>query len=358
MIYSLCSGGAEKIVVDLSNELALMGHEVILLMLLSEENNKYLFNKQFLDSKVKFCSLNFTRGFSLSKVKKVENFILKENPDIVHCHLNVIPYIFRLALINKKIRFFHTLHNVAEATCGSYIQSKINRLFYKRSIIHPVCISSLCLESYISFYKLHNASYVNNGRAIVKPTKLLNDVRQEIEGYKQDNDTIVFIHVARCDRQKNQKLLIEAFNRLDKSSLDFVLLIIGNGFDSEMGEQLKLTACSKIFFLGEKINVTDYLLSSDAFCLSSHYEGLPISLLEAISCGITPICTAVGGIPNVIADGKYGYLAKDQNVETYVEAVMRFVKQPLDKNTLIEYFMNNFSIKKCASEYVEIYRKN
>ena len=134
-------------------------------------------------------------------------------------------------------------------------------------------------------------------------------------------------------------------------------MIVGNGYDCLKGKELQQLACDKIFFLGEKNNVNDYLLCSDAFCLTSKYEGLPISLLEALSCGITPICTAVGGIPDVITDGINGYLSERENIESYCNAIKRFLTKPLSRNELIDYYKANYSMEVCAQKYEKLYKQ-
>lgn len=355
MIYSLSSGGAEKFVVDLSNQLAKMGHDVILCMLLNTDDNRYTFNKQFLDGKIKLHSMEFDRGFSLDKCKKVEKFIISENPDILHCHLNVIPYIFKFALLRNKPVIFHTLHNVATETGGKGLQYYFNRFFYKCGKIHPVCISQICRRTYEEYYKLHNAPVIDNGRAAVGISNHFEEVKQEISSYKKTTKTKVFIHVARCNKQKNQRLLIDSFNRLNAENVDFILLIIGSGFESTDGVEFKRSACDRIFFLGEKKNVIDYLLCSHAFCLTSVYEGLPISLLEALSCGITPICTPVGGIPDVITDNINGYLSSGIDIDSYIHALKRYVEKPLSPQILIKYYQDNYSIETCATKYETLY---
>lgn len=355
LVYSLSSGGAERFVVSLSNQLTNMGHQVTLCMLLDEQNEKLTFNKQFLKKSVKFYSMRFDRGFSLSKMIKVESFIKQESPDIVHCHLNVIPYIFRLAFFNKKIKFFHTLHNIASKASGLKCQYWINKYFYSQKLIHPVTISNQCQISYRNFYHLDNVPCIDNGCLPVVPTEYFPRVLAEVTGYKVSPDTSVFVHVARFNKQKNQHILIESFNRLNQEGIDFILLVIGNNFDSEDGWILQKKACCRIHFLGEKHNAGDYMLCADAFCLTSLYEGMPVSLLEALSCGVTPVCTAVGGIPDVIDDGKYGYLSDDINVESYKVAIERFLFRKLDKNTLVEYFNNNYSIQICANKYYILY---
>lgn len=357
LIYSLSSGGAEKFVVDLSNQLAVLGHDVILCILLDDTDNIMVFNKQFLSPNVQFHSMRFNRGFSLNKCSQLCNYVIKEMPDVVHCHLNVIPYIYKVAIFNKKILLIHTIHNVSTNIGGVGIQYYLNRFFYKYHLIHPVCISRLCQRSFERYYKL-NAPYIDNGRAVVDASSNFDAVKNEVNSYKATDRTRVFIHVARFHPQKNQQLLVDSFNRLNNENIDFTLLIIGNGFDCEEGRSLQRSACGKIHFLGVKINVNDYLRCADAFCLTSIYEGLPISLLEALSCGVTPICTPVGGIPDVIKDNVYGYLSADLEVDEYCKAIKRYLDNPLPYQRLIDYFTVNYSMMMCVEKYENIYRKN
>ncbi len=355
LIYSLSSGGAEKFVVNLSNELSRMGHEVCV-CILRESNEVNIFNRPFLDENVKFVSLGIPEGFSLRKVRIVEKFLGVFKPDVVHCHLNVIPFIFRYAFIHREVKFIHTIHNVAQNACGTLKQVPLNRFFYGRCI-YPVAISAICKVSYEALYKRKNAALIVNGAPEVQPTGEYENVKNEIDGIKNGDDVPVFIHVARYDSQKNQSLLIDAFNLLGSRGQDFRLLVIGRGFDDGCGAELKAKACNKVHFLGEKPNVGDYLLCSDAFCLSSQYEGLPISLLEAMSCGLTPICTAVGGIPDVIKDGVNGYLSESVDVKSYAGCIEKFLISPLNKESVKKSFLSAYSISKCARNYAALYNK-
>lgn len=354
LIYSLCSGGAERFVVSLSNQLAEMGHDVTVCMLLSDKDTAYLFNSQFMNSHVQFHSMGFMPGFSLKKVTDVEKYILSQQPDVVHCHLNVIPYIFRLAFTHSDIRFIHTLHSVAENASGKNWQKYVNRFFYKNGYITPVTISEKCRQSYMQYYGLPSPVLIDNGCEIPRKSIKFDAVTAEVEYYKNNKNTPVFIHVARFHEQKNQKLLIEVFNELDRNEQDFVLLVIGDGFDHGLGTELKRQACSKIHFLGLKDNVADYMHCSEAFCLTSIYEGLPISLLEAMACGVAPICTRVGGIPDVIEDGKTGFLS-DVDERSYIVALERYMNEPIDRERLINRFKSDYSMASCALNYLKVY---
>lgn len=355
LIYSLSSGGAEKFVVNLSNELSRMGHEVCV-CILREDNETNTFNRQFLDDKIVFTALGMQEGFSLRKVWIVEKFLKGFNPDVVHCHLNVIPYVFRYSLMHRDIRFVYTLHSVAQYASGGSRQKPFNRFFFRNGFIQPVTISGLCDESYRSYYGMGNAIQIDNGAPSISPSDRYQRVKEEVSNLCEEKHMPVFIHVARFHYSKNQSLLVDSFNKLDSDGYDFRLLIIGNGYFSDEGELLQKRACKKIVFLGEKSNVGDYLLCSDAFCLTSKYEGLPISLLEAMSCGLTPICTAVGGVPDVIEDGANGYLDDGITVTSYCDVIRKYLERPIPADRIKESYSSYFSMEICAKKYVDIYK--
>ncbi len=355
LIHNIGSGGAERFVVNLANCLEEKGYEVEVCILLDGSIREYAFLKQFLNHGVTFHSFNFTPGFSFKKLLEVDSYIRSRQPDVVHCHLNVIPYIFPLAFRNRRIRFVHTIHNVAEKAIGIKIQYGLNSFFYRKHLILPVTISQRCQDSFKKLYHLDNVPAIDNGCTIVSPSVSYVQVGDEINKIKDGKDIPVFIHVARFAFQKNQDLLIDVFNKLAEERQDFVLLIIGDGFQKENAEELRKRACGKIHFCGEKANVGDYLLHSDAFCLTSFYEGLPLSLLEALSAGITPICTPVGGIPDVIKDGLTGYLSDGIDTSSYLAAIHRFLKCRIDPEMLKLHFKEHFSMNTCTEKYIKIY---
>lgn len=358
VIYSLSSGGAERFVVDLSNALALEGNEVYLCVFRDDSKSDNLgFYKELVNEKVIYLNLKEAPKLRFSTFYKVYLLLKSLRPDVVHCHLNVIPYFFFPALILKKMKFFHTIHNIANKTVGRW-QFPINKYFYKTEKIQPITISQECNKSYLHYYNLSNSKLIPNGRSSLIKTKEYNNVTVEINNLKKTKDTLIFIHIGRYSKQKNQQLLIEAFNNFDREGLDFLLLIIGSDFDSIEGLHLQQIACSKIHFLGPKKNVADYIIQSNVFCLTSIYEGLPISLLEAISVGCIPICTPVGGIIDVIIDGKTGYLSEDITVESYIKAVRRFLNHNSVSNIYLRsYFLENFSMSTCSKKYLEIFNR-
>lgn len=359
LVFTLGSGGAAKFVVNLSNELAEMGHDVTVVQLRNDQIEEFdiHFNRKFLSENVGYVNLGLTRGYTLRKSLAVMRAITQLSPDIVNSHINLLPYYYPMSLCQSKIKFVHTLHNLAEKETSNRIQQKINRWFYKNKYIVPVTISDECRESFIKLYGVYDVDRVNNGCPIAKKTEDFVKVDKEIKSYKKSPQTKVFLHVARFGEAKNQSMLVSAFNKLVAEGRDIILIIIGDGFDSTEGKHLKDTACDRIHFLGVKSNVSDYLLNSDYFVMSSFWEGLPISLIEAMSVGLIPISTPAGGIVNVIKDEINGFLSQNFSEQSFINAIKRGLEIPIDKRIVIESYQKGFSMTQCALEYEKIYAR-
>lgn len=353
MISSLASGGAEKFVVNLSNQLLEMGHEIIVCTM--NDNPSTNFNKQFLDRRIEYHSLKI-RGKSMGHILRLSwNYIDKCNPDVIHCHLAVLQYIVPVC-IKRHIKVFHTIHSLTQyASGGGGWRAKLFKVLYQTNMVTPVTISEVCHKSFFEYYHLNNDYVIENGVPMIKKTYSFDYARNKVGTLKANKTTPVFIHVARFHEAKNQNMLIDVFNKLAKNGLDFTLLVIGRGFDAGEGKKIKDSACSNIHFLGEKTNVGDYLFCSDYFCLTSIYEGLPISLLEAMSCGVIPICTPVGGMLNVIQDGKNGFLSPEITIDSYLSTVIRAIENRSLLESIIKSYKDKYSMELCAEKYMELY---
>lgn len=359
LIFSLTSGGAERFVVDLCNEMS-NDNEVYLCVIVADKKSSISFYKKDIVKRVNYINLDCEKGINAKTFFTIFSLIRSIKPNIIHGHLNVLLYLYLPALFyHKNIKFFHTLHNTASKAIGFKWQRIVSKIFYSKWI-HPITISEESNKSFEELFKLNNSELIANGSAKVTKTLSFAAVKNEIENYKINHDDLVFIHIARHGEAKNQRLLIDVFNKLLSKNHHLILLIIGFGF--EEGEGFKLTQDNHcgINFIGTRHNVHDYLLNSDAFCLTSLWEGLPISLLEAFSCGTTPICTPAGGIPSVIKDDSLGFISKDFSFDSYYEAVLNFIKNPqkIKKSDLLNHYKQNYSMSVCANKHIDLYIKD
>ncbi len=359
LIYSLTAGGAEKITVDLSNELSKKNE--VYLCVIHKEDEELSFLKNQLSKNINYVNLGCLKGNNFKTFLTIFNLLYKIRPEVVHAHLNTKLYIYLPSIILKnRIKFIHTIHNLAPKDVGYSWQKRLNNFFYKRRLINGVTISEECKDSFIEYYNHSNVYLVENGVSNPKTTKFFLSVKEEVNNLKSKSSSIVFIHVARFSEQKNQEILINVFNRLVRENYEVNLIVLGDNFDSLEAKTVRENSNPNIHYLGAKTNVTDYLLSSDAFVLSSLWEGLPISLLEAMSCGVIPVCTPAGGIPDVIKNETTGYLSKDFTEQGLYDATIKCINNmdQFDRENLKNFFITNFSIEKCAKKYLEIYNDN
>jgi glycosyltransferase involved in cell wall biosynthesis len=353
--YSLVPGGAERFVIDLANELA-NNNDTQLYVLRDDTIGNQGFYVPEISKNVKYINLKIDPGFKPWLIWTFYKILKRERPDVVHCHLNLVNYFFILSLIfHKSIRFVYTIHNSAETEVGSKIERVIRRYFFKHAFFIPVAISEETKTSYKQFYNLKEAPVIYNGRSFSGRTTKYSEVVNEIAAIKPSGNTLVFCHLARYGEQKNQKMLVTVFNRLRAEGFDIILLIIGEGFEN--AGDLKAIANDHIHFLGIRSNIYDYLYASDAFCLSSIYEGMPISLIEAFACGCVPVCTPVGGIKDTIENGVTGFLSGSVSEADYLNALKEFIRDRniISKDTLVKYYKDNFSIEECTKSYMRIY---
>jgi glycosyltransferase involved in cell wall biosynthesis len=302
--------------------------------------------------------LKLELGFRAGNINLLRQLIKEIKPDVIHCHQNLVNYIFPLTIIFPTIKFFHTIHNDAPKEVSNALEYYFRRFFYSLGIVKAITISNETSQSFIKYYKTKNYHEIYNGRKQPLPSSEFKKVKDYIDGIRIKSD-LVFLHIARCAPQKNQKMLIEVFNRLIDEGKSVALIILGNGFDSPVGDELKLMASEMIYFLGIKPNVADYYLNSDAFCLSSIHEGMPITLIEAFACGCVPICTPVGGISDSIENGITGFLSKSISADEYYKAILAYIEQKvkINKEYLIEHYNLRFSIRGCAHQHIKLFEK-
>lgn len=353
----MASAGAERFTVDLSNELCNQGHEVTLCVLRDDSISGQGFNKKYIQKEVSYINLKIPAGLNLNNIYKLYKVVAQQKPDVVHCHQNLVNYIFPLTFIFPKLSFFHTIHNMAEREVKNNLEYWLKRYFYRTEKVKAITISPETDSSFNDYYKFKSFRKILNGRSTPEPTSLFPNVQNEINNYKKAGKT-VFVHVGRFHPQKNHSMLVNVFNKLKAAGEETILYILGSGFETDDAKEIRKRAQKHIHFVGEKHNVTDYLLAADAFCLSSVYEGMPISLIEAMACGCTPVCTPAGGIPNMIDDGETGFLSRSTSEKDYYETVVRYLRSynNINKNDLKKAFKQMYHISSCAKNYVLAYK--
>jgi len=166
-------------------------------------------------------------------------------------------------------------------------------------------------------------------------TKKLNEKRNQV------SKTIKILFLARLEKEKGIFELINAFNELSKTMNDLELTIAGDGKDFKTVTQLTKDI-HNIHLVGEVIGEEKIKLfsESDLYCLPSHSEGLPISVLEAISFGLPVITTNVGGLKYFFQDEIMGKMIDPQNTNQLKDAIEALLKNKKQINIITNFNFN------------------
>lgn len=359
IIPHLGSGGAERFVVDLCNELA-DRHEITLIVLFKFDYKGFFLKE--ISPKINVICMEKKPGLDVKCLLKIKHLINQQQPDIVHTHLSGFLYTVLNFWKKSKTKFIYTVHSDAAYDAKDFINRTIRKLAFKSGRVAAVTISE---ESQKSFEKLYGtkSSLIYNGRPqfFQANSDIQQQVEKEINSLRHTPNTVIIINVARLNKVKNQLTLAQAVSLLNQQGYKIELISIGEANDKEVLYAIQALKSPNIHLLGSKTNPRDYLAQSDAFCLSSFIEGMPITLIECFSVGVIPICTPVGGMKNMIYDGVNGLLAEGTTQADIEKALIRFLKlSPEERKLMREKSLESFKaydIKTCCHNYECLMRK-
>lgn len=340
-------GGAEIMCENLLYAERAAGHEVAAVSLFDYHSP---ITERIESAGIKIYYLGKRPGPDLSMTGKLKRLFIAERPDAVHVHLNAIKYAAPAA---KKAgaRCVYTVHNLAEKDAVG-IAREMNRRFFKKKIATPVALSEKIRQSVSDTYALagEEVPVIYNGIDLSKCQMKISYATGE---------RIELLHVGRFFEQKNHRGLIDAFCAVSEKFPSAALRLVGDG---ALFEEIKLYAAErglgdKVIFEGAQANVYPYFAKADIFLLPSLYEGMPITLIEAMGSGLPIVATAVGGVPDMLTDGQSAALT-DISSEAVADAVCRL----LESEKLRERYgraaaadSERFSAKIMAEKYVEVY---
>ena len=168
--------------------------------------------------------------------------------------------------------------------------------------------------------------------------------------------------VARLVTIKNHPMLFHAWRRIADVWPGATLLLAGEGPKRAELEALaaKLALGDAVRFLGNRRDVPEILAASDFHVLTSDSEGMSLTLLEAMAAGKPCVATAVGGNPEVIADGVTGLLVPKGDAHAFASAVGALVREPARARKMGEEarkrFRARYTREAMVGAYEEIYR--
>lgn len=171
-------------------------------------------------------------------------------------------------------------------------------------------------------------------------------------------DKFVIGYVGRIGREKDLETLVAAFEHLEKTNHNIVLLIVGAGLDKKLKQEI---TSKNIILTGLKEDTLPYFQAMDVFVLPSLTETSSLATLEAMSCGLPVVVTPVGVLKEIIDKGENGYLFPKGSVDvliTHLEKIMKSepLRKKLGKNARTT-IREHFSWDLTAQKILDVLRK-
>ena len=352
VIPALRNSGAERFTVDLCNELDSLGHSVHLLILKPVNGDSYL--KSQLNKGIRL--IEFSQSSNLRIILQLSKLIRTQKFNIVNTHMRSLNYVVPWHLLSRTT-FCHTVHNNAKYETKYGLFKAIRRVFFRLKLVHPITLSVESDNQFSAVYGLSGTVIYNGTRKLGHEAKSWQSLLHQTPNVSYD---YTFLTIGRIAEQKNHQLLLKVFSEFQQENVSAQLLIMGAPPNNHklFGELLEKKP-QNVHFLGHVDDATSYLTGVDAFCLASRWEGMPITVIEALATGTVVIATNVGGIREMV-DNTCGLLVDSVNSTSYKSALLTFMslsdsqRQSLSKNAIIKY-QNTFTMNKCARNYEALY---
>lgn len=351
IITSLETGGAEKLVVDLSKQFSEKLNSVDVISL-SNKKTPFWYD---LENTNKIVGLTEGSVYNPLLIFKLIPYLSKY--DIIQVHL--FPALYWVVLAKwisfNKAKIFYTEHSTNNKRRSNFLFKIFDRIIYRgiNKIITIADEVDVNLKNHLNFQE-HKFYKIYNG---VNVEKFLNaDVYNKSEFFNNTDFTI--IQVSSFRYPKDQSTIIRALTLLPES---VKLILVGDGpnkFDCQ-NLCIELNVADRVLFLGIRMDVPSLLKMCDVIALSSYHEGLSISNLEGMSVNKPFIGSNVQGIREVVEN--YGLLFERGDYIEFSELILKLMSNK-------DFYFN--IANKCLSrakqfdesiminEYLKIYSNN
>lgn len=320
-----------------------------------EEAGYKVFHKPYPSSKNPIQRLRYCFNFIL--------FLKKEAYDIVHIHSQHMMWTMALCSRLANIRSIYTVHNVFSA---------------KRIYIYLYRYLSRWSAKHIfrcTFQTISDSVYNNEKEYYCNTTIKINNWYASNRFYPADNneketfrkslgiadDALVLISVGGCSKVKRHTDIIKALPAVTNKYPNAVYLHLGEGVSLHEEQLLaeELHVADHVVFCGNQKNVREYLTISDIYVMTSMYEGISITTIEAMACNIPAILYNVPGLKDFNAERECALLIPE-NTSILAESIIMLYENAEKRQNLIKtalhFVESQFDMKTNASKILELYQ--
>jgi glycosyltransferase involved in cell wall biosynthesis len=289
--------------------------------------------------------------------------LLADKPDILHCHLipsNIIAKPLG-ALLGVPVVINHD-HTNDTRRAESRLLLALDR-FSNRFASHIVAVSASCRKFLIARESIpaNDVTLVPNAIDLRRfsPSAALRD-QSRIELGLPSSARVV-AGVGRLNPQKNFSLFLDIAAQLAPRFPDLHFLLAGDGPEEKMLREkaVALGIADRVTFSGYVADTRLVYLAADVLLMPSRYEGLPMTLLEAMAMGLPVVASQLDGIAEVIGDGREGFLVPSDDASLFVERTAALLQDAELSSRIAQNarakIEASFSVERMTSAVEEIY---
>lgn len=272
------------------------------------------------------------------RILKAIAALCRLNPDLVHGHNATSLHYALLAQRCTRAKIVVTHHGRGKSDYREPAPESWRR------VDSVVCVSAAAATDAPAGVPRERLSVIRNGVDPACQARPREETRQAL-GLE---DGFTALIVARIDHLKGHDTLLRAWASLPNAGRLRTLLVVGDGAERSAIERLaaELGISASVRFLGFRSDVNDLLAACDLFVLPSRSEGLPLSILEAMTHRLPIAATRVGGIPEIVTDGQEGLLVPPGDPMALSAAISR-----LETNDELRREMGSNALRRAESEF-------
>lgn len=303
----------------------------------------------------KFIDVTSRRKSFIKNRKQWKKILIQEKPDVLHCHLNTLSYIYPI-VVAKKLGIKVIVHSRSAGDMWSLHSRIFHNINLKKLVNLDVVRVAVSREAGNWLFGNFSYTVINNGIDESKYKFSMNS-RKKIREELGIEDNLVIGNVASLSKPKNISFLIDVFYEFHKCNEKSILLVVGDGkLKSSLYEHVKeLDIEQYVIFTGKRDDVGEVLSAMDIFVMTSFYEGFPNALLEAQCSGLK--CVVSDTITREVNAGLCTYISLDDIPKRWSEIINESISSSGERDgAYLSIKEKGFSVNEEMKKLMEMYR--
>jgi glycosyltransferase involved in cell wall biosynthesis len=356
VVLSLAAGGTERLVIEICRRLGASSAPVVCCL-----DGPGEWASELTSTGVAVDALNRLPGFHPSLGRRIARIAAHHRVSAIHCH-HYSPYVYGAIAkaLSPRLGLVFTEHGRLSDAAPSRKRRLVNPWLSRIPGRVFAVSEELKRHMVAEGFSERRVGVIYNGIAIGARVTAEERATARAElGFPED--ALVVGSVARLDPVKNLSLLLQALASLVASHPHVRVVLVGSGPEQAAleADAQRLGISGQIVFAGYRSDARRLMSAFDVYVNCSNYEGVSLTILEAMAAGLPVVATRVGGNPEVVIEGETGIVVPGREMAPLADAIARMSKDPALRRRMGEAgrqrVEREFSIERMVDDYRRAY---